>query len=201
MRRFWGSRSAQRWWWLVVAIMAATTVATRGQTPVRTDTVFGLRLPAQIGGAERGAVKDYETTMPGLGYGVAYRLPGWTVDIYIYDLKLSSIPDDPTSTVAAEALAQAKNEVVGIGERGDYRNVVLRSDYTIRDAAGRTRFVCAMFTYHHVQLKKDVDSYLCLTAWKGKFVKFRMTTPRNDASSAVSRRFIEAWSGVLWPQG
>jgi hypothetical protein len=41
--------------------------------------------------------------------------------------------------------------------------VVLRSDHTILDGAGRTRFVCAMFTYHHVKFKGEVDSYLCMT--------------------------------------
>jgi len=200
MRRFWGWGSARNLWWAVATIVVAMVVSANGQTPTRSDTVFGLRLPAQIGGAEREGVKDYETARPGLGYGATYRLSGWTTDVYIYDLKLSSIPDDPTSTVFKEALTQAKDEVFGLGKRGDYKNVVLKSDFTIVDPAGRTRFVCAMFGYHHVQLKAEVDSYLCMTAWKGKFIKFRMTTPRSDASSAVSRRFIEAWSGVLWPQ-
>jgi hypothetical protein len=192
--------SAGIWVWLVGALFTAVTAPAGAQALIHTDTVYGLRLPAQIGGAERASVKDYETTRPGLGYGVTYRLPGWTTDLYVYDLKLSTIPDDPTSTVVMEALTQAKNEVFGLAQRGDYKNVVLKSDYTILDSSGRTRFVCAMFAYHHVKLKGEVDSYLCMTGWKGKLVKFRMTTPRNDASAAVSRRFIEAWSGVLWPQ-
>jgi hypothetical protein len=186
--------------WLGVVLCIAAAGSGAAQVPTQTDTIYGLRLPAQIGGAERGGVKDYETSQPGLGYGARYRLPGWTTDIYFYDLKLSSIPDDSTSAIVRDAMAQAKDEVFGLGRRGDYSNVVLKSDYTIVDSSGRTRFVCAMFTYRHVRLKGDVDSYLCMTGWKGKFVKFRMTTPRNDASSAVSRRFIEAWSGVLWPQ-
>jgi hypothetical protein len=186
--------------WLVTALFTAVAISALAQALIHTDTVYGLRLPAQIGGAERASIKDYETARPGLGYGVSYRLPGWTTDLYLYDLKLSSIPDDPMSTVVMEALTQAKNEVFGLGQRGDYKNVVLKSDYTILDSAGRTRFACAMFTYYHVKFKGDVDSYLCMTGWKGKLVKFRMTTPRNDASSAVARRFIEAWSSVLWPQ-
>jgi hypothetical protein len=194
------SESAGTWLWPVAALFTAVAAPADAQALIHTETVYGLRLPAQIGGAERVSVKDYETARPGLGYGVTYRLPGWTTDLYIYDLKLSSIPDDPISTVVTEALTQAKNEVFGLGQRGDYKNVVLKSDYTILDSSGRTRFVCAMFGYHHVKLKGEVDSYLCMTGWKGKFVKFRMTTPRNDASGAVSRRFIEAWSGVLWPQ-
>jgi hypothetical protein len=110
------------------AMFVAAAAPAGAQALIHTDTVYGLRLPAQIGGAERGSVKDYETARPGLGYGVTYRLLGWTTDLYIYDLKLSSIPDDPTSTVVMEALAQAKNEVLGLGQRGDYKNVVLRSD-------------------------------------------------------------------------
>jgi hypothetical protein len=194
------SELAGIWLWLVTTVFAGVAGSANAQALVHTDTVYGLRIPAHIGGAERTSVKDYETARPGLGYGITYRLPGWTTDIYVYDLKLSSVPDDPTSAVVMEALTQAKNEVIGLGQRGDYRNVILKSDYTILDEAGRRRFVCAMFTYHHVKLKGEVDSYLCLTGWMGKFVKFRMTAPKSDASSAVSRRFIEAWSGVLWPQ-
>ena len=200
MRRCRRSEFARIRLWLITALFTAVAVSAHAQALIHTDTVYGLRLPAQIGGAERASIKDYETARPGLGYGVSYRLPGWTTDLYLYDLKLSSIPDDPTSTVVMEALTQAKNEVFGLGQRGDYKNVALKSDYTILDSAGRTRFVCAMFTYLHVKFKGDVDSYLCMTGWKGKLVKFRMTTPRNDASSAVARRFIEAWSSVLWPQ-
>jgi hypothetical protein len=178
----------------------AITAPGGAQVPIQTDTIYGLRLPAKIGGAERVSVRDYETARPGLGYGAYYRLAGWTIDIYVYDLKLTSIPDDPTSSVMKDAVAQAKNEIFRLGERGDYKNVVLKSDYTILDSAGRTRFVCAMFSYVHIKLKGNVDSYLCMTSWNGKFVKFRMTTPQNDASGAVSRRFMEAWSGLLWPQ-
>jgi hypothetical protein len=200
MPPFWRSGATTTPYWVAAAIVVAIVAPAAGQVPIRTDTVFGLHLPAQIGGAERASVRDYETARPGLGYGASYKLPGWTTDVYVYDLKLASIPDDPMSGIMKEAVTQAKNEVLGLGQRGDYRNVMLKSDYTIVDPAGRTRFVCAMFTYHHVQFKVDVDSYLCMTAWKGKLVKFRMTTPRNDSSGAVSRRFIEAWTNVLWPQ-
>jgi hypothetical protein len=185
---------------VVTAALVTVTAVAYAQTAVQTDTVFGLRLPTQIGGAERAGVVDYETARPGLGYGVRYRLSGWSTDIYFYDLKVAGIGDDPTSAVVKDAVAQAKNEVIKLGQRGDYKNVALKSDYTILDSAGHTRFVCAMFTYYHVRLKSDVDSYLCLTSWKGKFIKFRMSTSHNDASAAVSRRFIEAWDGVLWPQ-
>jgi hypothetical protein len=200
MTRCWQSAFAAKLSVLVAVLSAALTVVAIAQVSIRSDEIFGLRLPARIGGAHRIGVEDYETAKPGLGYSASYRLPGWTIDIYVYDLRLASIPDDPMSEVVKDAMLQAKAEIVVRGERGDYKNVMLRSDYTIVDSAGGTRFLCAMFTYRHLKIRADVDSYLCMTGWKGKFVKFRMTTPRNDASSAVSRRFIEAWSGVLWPQ-
>ena len=196
----WRSESASNPWWLVAVILVAIPAPGGAQVPIQTDSIYGLRLPARIGGAERISIRDYETANPGLGYSAHYRLPGWTTDIYVYDIKLTSISDDPTSAVMTDAIAQAKNEVFRLGQRGDYKDVMLKSDYTILDSAGRMRFVCAMFTYVHIGLKGNVDSYLCMTGWKGKFVKFRMTTPQNDTSGAVSRRFIEAWSGLLWPQ-
>ena len=44
-----------------------------------------------------------------------------------------------------------------------------------------------------------VDSFLCLTGWHNKFVKFRLTTRPSPRSSAEARRFVEAWLKILWP--
>ena len=38
----------------------------------------------------------------------------------------------------------------------------------------------------------DADSYLCVTAWRGKFVKFRMTVAQRPGNDAEAERFIAA---------
>jgi hypothetical protein len=189
--------------WLIAAICCALMVSAdpRAQSvlPAEVDSNFGLRLPPEIAGARREAVTDYEKANPGLGYSVRYRLPSWTTDIYIYDLRRPAIPDDPTSAVVRSERDHAKNDVFLLAQRGSYRNVTAEQDYVIADAGGRTRFVCSALTYFHIARNVELDSYLCLSGWHGKFVKFRLSTPHNQASAAASRRFIEAWIGVLWP--
>jgi len=197
------TRQGMRPVWLIAAFCCAMMVSANPRAesvlPAEVDSIFGLRLPPEIAGARREAVTDYEKANPGLGYSVGYRLPDWTTDIYIYDLKRSAIPDDPNSAVVRTERDHAKNDVFMLGQRGTYRNVTARQDYIIPDASGRTRFVCSALTYFHVARNTELDSYLCLSGWHGKFVKFRMSTPHNQTSAAASRRFIEKWIGVLWP--
>ena len=44
-----------------------------------------------------------------------------------------------------------------------------------------------------------MDSFLCLTGWNNKFVKFRLTTRHDPRSGGEVRRFMEAWLKILWP--
>jgi hypothetical protein len=188
--------------WVIAAIccaMAPSYLRAQMVLPAEVDSIFGLRLPSRIAGAQREAVTDYENTNPGLGYSVRYRLPAWTTDLYIYDLKRPAIPDDPMSEIVRAEHDHAKSDVFSFEQRGDYRNVRLVQGYTIADTSGRARFICSALNYLHVARKAELDSYLCLGGWHGKFVKFRMSTPRDQGSAAVSRRFIAAWIGILWP--
>ena len=82
--------------------------------------------------------------------------------------------------------------------RGVYSEVKMTGAYTIKDSAGRGRFLCEDFSYVR-QPEGSVDSFLCVTGWNNKFVKFRMTTRHGPRSGAEARRFVEAWLKVLWP--
>jgi hypothetical protein len=42
------------------------------------------------------------------------------------------------------------------------------------------------------------DSFLCLTSWNGKFLKFRMTTAHRDGSNDDVRHFLGPWITLLW---
>jgi hypothetical protein len=46
-----------------------------------------------------------------------------------------------------------------------------------------------------------VDSFLCLTSWNAKFLKFRLTTAHASGTASDARRFMKAWLPVLWPEG
>ena len=61
---------------------------------------------------------------------------------------------------------------------------------------GTPRFACASFTLVS-KTNVTVGSTLCLTASKGKFVKFRVTGVGTDPGEPL--RFIEAWAPLLTP--
>ena len=161
--------------------------------------IFDLTVPARIAGVARGQVADYEKTNPGAGYGVPFLREGWRINIFLYDLRMSSIPDDPNSEVVKSHLAQTRDEVFALERQGYYANVVVRGDYVVKDRGGRTKFVCLTFTYIHKELGGMVDSYLCLTSWNNKFFKLRVTGLQGTKTRADAERFVRSWIGVLWP--
>jgi hypothetical protein len=127
----------------------------------------------------------------------------WTIDIYIYDLKIKSIPDDPASAAVQAALEEAKGEIVNTANRGDYAGLTMKGVFTIADTAGRGRFICVEYNYFHNRRAVDLDSDLCLAGARGEFFQIRMDTVKSKHPAAEARRFVEAWARawipVLWP--
>lgn len=179
-----------------LVLLAVTAIAV-GSAEAAT-TFFGLSFPDRVADAQIGPTHDFETTAPGLGYGVRYQKPGWTIDVYIYDLGRKSIPDDLDSDALKAQVMQAQGDVFGQQERGNYTDVKVTASRIMKDAGGRARFLCEDFTYVR-KASGGVDSYLCLTGWNDKFVKFRLTTARSQRSAAEAQRFMQGWFKVLWP--
>ncbi len=178
---------------LAAAVVLGATAASRAAV-----TYFGLTFPDRIAGATLGPVTDFEKDHPGLGYGVRYRQQGWAIDIYIYDDAIKSIPDDLSAEVHKTQLQQAQGDIFEMQKRGTYAQVKLVGSHVIKDRSGRTRFLCEDFTFVRPGTG-NVDSYLCLTGWHNKFVKFRLTTLHRAGSGSEAKRFMDAWIGVLWP--
>src|SRR5437588_8295646 len=174
---------------LTFAALLVLAGAAHAQQPV---VIFGVEFPDRIAGAQRGAPHDFETERPGLGHSVAYEAPGWKIDIYIYDLRRRDIADDPQSEPVKGQLAQASGDIVKT-----YGQAETRLKYAILDDAARVRFLCASFAF--TDREGPRDSYLCVTAARGKFVKFRLTTARRPGSESAANNFVQAWTKVLWP--
>jgi len=174
--------------------LAAFAVAVGHDRAQAQATLHGLTFPQRIAGTEIAGTHSFEDKNPGLGYSVEYRLAGWKIDVYIYDLRQTSIPDDAMSDAVKGQLRQATQDIFKAG----YGNVAPRLKYAILDDGTKVRFLCQSFGYTHKSLGK-VDSYLCVTAFNRKFVKFRMTTGVRAGSESVANRFVQAWTKVLWP--
>src|SRR5262245_5608470 len=127
----------------------------------------------------------------GTGYSAGYHQGNLTGTVYIYDDRKQSIPDDPQSPLVKAQLEQSRRDVVGL-RRGI--GVKFKEDFTIEDARGRTRLICAAFAITDDD-GRPRDSFSCLGVAKNKFLKFRIS----GVSQAEARQFVNAWINLLWP--
>lgn len=187
----------------LLALAVAVALAAGGAAAQTPTTLLGISIPDRVAGLSHLAPTDFEKDSPGMGYGIRFPSSDWTIDVYIYDLRMKSIPDDPNSAAVQSALSEAKDEIAEIAKRGDYQNVGLKDTLNIADAAGHARFVCAEYNYFHKRRGVDLDSYLCLAGVRGEFFQIRMDTAKNTAAANDARGFVKAWIGawmpVLWP--
>jgi hypothetical protein len=72
--------------------------------------------------------------------------------------------------------------------------VDVKEGFTIEDARGRTRLICAAFALTDDD-GRSADTFSCLGVAKNKFLKFRIS----GASQAEAWRFVNAWINLLWP--
>ena len=176
---------------------AATTAVTLPANAIASVTVFGFKAPEEVGGFRLNDSINFERSRPGDGYGLDYSQPGWKLDVFIYDLKRSAIPDDAKSAIVRAEFERSREDVFLAHPRGLYAQVYLRRNFTIEDPTKRTRFQCAAFHLTRDGAKPQ-DGYLCLTSWNNKFIKFRMTALSDRDNEAVARQHMAAWVPVLW---
>ncbi len=176
------------------AAMAMAAGAARATTSV---SVFGLKAPEEVAGFRLNDSTNFERAKPGEGYGLDYSQPGWKLDVFVYDLKRSAIPDDAKSAIVRAEFERSREDVFLAAPRGIYTQVYLRRNFTIEDPQKRTRFQCAAFHLTRDGAKPQ-DGYLCVTSWHNKFIKLRMTTLSGKDNESVARRHVAAWIPVLW---
>lgn len=160
-------------------------------------TISGVTFPDRVGEFARGPSQDYEKSMPGAGHSFAYFNRPWIATVYVYDQQRAGIPNDPASNVIRAEFAAAKNEIMALAQRGAWRKADFVRDFSL-PARGKARFACANYTLLNNE-NVVIDSTLCITGSKGRYVKFRVSGPRDGADLAVPARFVESWSAMLAP--
>ena len=151
-----------------------------------------FNFPQDVAGFARGARTDYEARAPGFGYSVVYTNGRLKADVYVYDGGVASIPDGPSSAPVAAQIAQATNEIRVMVERHLYRSSLDRGPVRLDGAAG-DRLGCRAFQIDHPTLG-PTESLLCVTGMRGKFVKFRISSPtERQAFRAEAERFMSGW--------
>jgi hypothetical protein len=176
---------------VLIAFLSVVTGAAAQTSAKGPVTVFDFTFPEEVAGAQRFSFRDYESNQPGLGYSAGYKQGNLTGTVYIYDDRKQSIPDDPQSPLVKAQLEQSRRDVLDL-RRGV--GVKVKEDFTIEDARGRTRLICAAFAITGDD-GRPRDSFSCLGVAKNKFLKFRIS----GVSQAEARRFVNAWIDLLWP--
>lgn len=186
---------------IVCAVLAAGTLiaascAVRAQPDTQTVNYHGVAFPAAFANGMRISTRDYEPTHPGLGFSAGYRHRGAISTLYIYDAKVSPIPDDIRAPVVIQQFEQAKGDI----RRGQPESAILTSKglFTLADGKDLPRLICEGFNLKRSSTDRPLDTYLCLGVVNKKFFKVRTTMPQDEGSQREVRRFVGAWVAKLW---
>jgi hypothetical protein len=184
----------------LVVVAAGLACGAKAQSPT---VILGVPVPDRVGGLTHQRPENFEKNSPGMGYGVRFDRPDWTIDVFIYDLRTKGITDDPNSAAVQSAVTEAKGEIEETARRGDYAKLAVTDTFSVADASGHTRFVCTEYNYFHKRRSVDLDSYLCLAGARGEFFQVRMDTTKPghpaDETRRVVQAFLVAWMPILWP--
>jgi hypothetical protein len=184
-------------WAMLIVFAAAPASATAETSANGPMTVFDFTFPEEIAGARRISVQDYESSDPGMGYSAGYRQGALTGTVYIYGGGNQQLPDNPHSPLVKAELEKSRADIVRLWLHAGAK-VNEKESFTIQDARGRTRLICAAFsiTGNGDQLR---DTFSCVGVTKNKFLKFRISTTQHDTSQSEARRFVDAWINLSWP--
>lgn len=182
----------------MLAVVAVLLSAAAAFAQEKSRVVYGLSIPDRVGSLVYRQTIDFESKSPGLGYALRFSgQPSWMVDVYLYDLGLKMIPADAESEVIRTQLAQARGDIFELGKRGTYADVTDKGDFKVPES-GKPRFICSSFGYlRGERMDINVESYLCLSSWKDKFVKVRMTGRKGTLSRSDATGFVQAWIELL----
>ncbi len=185
--------------WAATAWIAGgfSLAATTGALAIAPVTVFGLTFPEKVGGFTLNDSMNFERTSPGQGYVMDYTMPGWKLDVFVYDLKRREIPADVNSAIVRAEFERSRGDVFLAHPRGPYAQVYLRRNFAIDDGSKRLRFQCAAFHLTRDGAKPQ-DGFMCVTSLRNKFVRLRLTTLADDRTESEARKLVATWIPVLW---
>jgi hypothetical protein len=159
-------------------------------------TFHGLTFPETHEGAAFAGSYNNEARVPGLGYTAVYKRHGWNIQVSIYDLGLSIIPNDKSSELLREEFEQAKLDIQHAG----YDEVEPGRWFELFRADGQMMLCTTCIITSVAHGFSGDDSFLAVTAWRNKFIKFRVTAEHTETSESDVQRFVATLAQVLFPQ-
>jgi hypothetical protein len=179
---------------LVNAVFAGNPKAVAYREPTT-----GITLPDHLGPLTFLGVKRYDN--PALGVCIRYGEEGLIKgDIFIYDLGEKDLGTGLGAPALKAHFSQVKGDLATMEKMGRYQSLdqVSEQRITLQTPRGRLPALSAIFTYSQTEgpgtafTEKRV-SHLVLTAYRGAFLKIRVTYPHNQPGrgEAAFKQFME----------
>lgn len=184
---------------IILQMIAIPFVAADAQTTQYRHPATGLIFPDSIAGILRGNVTDFEEKSPGLGVSVAYDRPGITATVYIYTLGLRSIPNDLSSPIFKNHLAQVIQDIYKVEKMGYYKSVIKAAEGMTFLRADKTGPQALFASFSYVQNGTERLSKIYLLGHKQHFVKIRFTYDKSVQAQAEEKltAFLNAMADML----
>ena len=159
------------------------------------ESVYGLPFPKVLALADRTRVVRYE---PGLGLSASYANGAYTIGLYVYDLNLKDIPDDPTENLVVSHLHQSIAEAINVAQT---RGEVLQCTgaYGVPYAGISVDYLVAKLS--RAGDEGRLSSVILLTTKLGYFIKLRISFPEAAFSVEGLARTVGCdYFALLWPE-
>ena len=185
----------------LLAALVCGALRALAQAPAPAPPAPGaFAFPPKIGLAELVNTQDFEKDQPGLGQLGQYRFQGWRMGVYVYDKKRTDIPAEAHPE---QSRAEANEGVLDVREllkRGEYVKVEEGQPFAVPPFATPAQFFCRSLRLQrkpqpNATKPEDLyDSFICVTTWKKKFVKVRLSA--DTPSSSPATVFVPAVSAL-----
>ena len=152
---------------------------TPGAAPYQ-DPETGIILWQNIEGLSKKDVKYFQD--PRLGSVIEYNAPGIIGFVYIYNLGMKSVDDNPASPAFKQHFQGVIQGIFNFEKSGHYKDVTLISQKTIPFGPGKTCPQARSASLSYTQGEKDLRCKIYLLVYKQHFIKIRF----NYSADAVA---------------
>ncbi len=133
------------------------------------DTRTGIYFPGSLETLYRLPIVDLEGKTPGLGTAISYRDPAAKIDIFVYDLQASVIPNGIEAPIVTQSFDAAIDDIAKAAAKGIYTNYQLLERDVV--SIGPYDFLHARVSYGENLLLRD--AHLFVAGVNGQILKIR----------------------------
>lgn len=144
----------------------------------------GILFPDHLPGMTKVSVVEYEKKHPGLGISVGYNGPRIAATIYVYNMRMTSVPNNIESPDFVAHFKQTAEDIFQAGRQGLWNNVRRTSEEILFVGQPETGLKAQCGSFSYSRNNDELLSKLCLFAYKNYFVKIRFTYAKDIKDKA-----------------